>query len=72
MSQGRTMESVARADRAARKWACRVGGGAADQQGSVDHISTLLLQSEMRCHLSRRVTQFDFRFKRVILAATWK
>lgn len=31
MPQGRTMDSVARVDRAERKWGCRVEGGAADQ-----------------------------------------
>lgn len=50
----------------------RVEGGGADQQGLVDGVWTLLLQSELEHHLNRRVTQYDFEFKRVIPAALWK
>lgn len=50
----------------------RVEGGGADQQGLVDGVWTLLLQSELEHHLNRRVTQYDFEFKSVIPAALWK
>lgn len=41
-----------------------------DQQGLVNFVGPLLLQSKLEHHFSRKVTQFDF--KRLILDVLWK